>query len=229
MAAELYNRVDEGVHSLVKLSNKRIQEMELVIEFDAFEEQFCEVGSWIENVGERLLRECTVLEDSLEVLLQTQRRFQEFYVVALEYCRRAQEMMQISEKWQSLSSPEIQKYRVKLQRCKDKLGDFSWRLEEARTRLEKTVMLYQFFDKRSKVPSNQKSESSKPSWKPGSSWSKNKMTNSNLHEHQSPMGMVSSDPRSIGCCKGRYWNRLDMVDVRDIGPLKTESCQAEVK
>ncbi|XP_053575395.1 rho guanine nucleotide exchange factor 40 [Bombina bombina] len=147
MAAELYNRVDEGVHSLVKLSNKRIQEMELVIEFDAFEEQFCEVGSWIENVGERLLRECTVLEDSLEVLLQTQRRFQEFYVVALEYCRRAQEMMQISEKWQSLSSPEIQKYRVKLQRCKDKLGDFSWRLEEARTRLEKTVVLYQFFDK----------------------------------------------------------------------------------
>uniref|UniRef100_A0A8C4VYL3 Pleckstrin homology and RhoGEF domain containing G4 n=1 Tax=Gopherus evgoodei TaxID=1825980 RepID=A0A8C4VYL3_9SAUR len=42
-ARTLYNRVDEGVHLLVMLSNKRIQELELVMEFEAFEEGFREV------------------------------------------------------------------------------------------------------------------------------------------------------------------------------------------
>eukprot|EP00079_Xenopus_tropicalis_P034805 XP_017948576.1 PREDICTED: puratrophin-1 isoform X1 [Xenopus tropicalis] len=147
VAAELYNQVDEGVHSLVKVSNKRIQEMELVIEFEAFQEQFQEVGSWIEHVGERLLKECNTLEDSLEVLLQTQRQFKEFYVVACEYCRRGQDIMQKMEKWQDLSSSETQIHRLKLQRCKEKVEDFWRRLEESRYQLEKSVTLYQFFDK----------------------------------------------------------------------------------
>ncbi|XP_073461947.1 puratrophin-1 isoform X2 [Aquarana catesbeiana] len=147
VAAELYNGVDEGVHTLVKLSNKRIQQMELVIEFQAFEERFKEVSGWIEHVGERLLGECSVLEDSLEVLLQTQRHFQEFDGVACEYCRRGQEMLQSMEKWQSLSSQEVHRYMVKLQAYKEMLSKFSRRLEESRIRLEKTVRLYQFFDK----------------------------------------------------------------------------------
>ncbi|MEE6500055.1 hypothetical protein FKM82_003671 [Ascaphus truei] len=146
-AAELYNRVDEGVHSLVMLSNQRIQEMELVIEFEAFEERFQEVSRWIEKVGERLLRECSVLDDSLEILIQTQRRFKEFDRVACEYCRRGQEMLQKTESWPDLASPEVEKYRVKLQSCKERVGEFSKRLDESRSRLEKTVTLYQFFDK----------------------------------------------------------------------------------
>ncbi|XP_018408447.1 PREDICTED: puratrophin-1-like [Nanorana parkeri] len=147
VAAELYNRVDEGVHMLVKLSNKRIQQMELVIEFEAFEGRFKEVSGWIEHVGERVLGECSILEDSLEVLVQTQRHFQEFDGVACEYCRRGQEMLQSMEKWQSLCSQEMYKYMVKLQSCKEMLTKFSRRLEESRIRLEKAVRLYQFFDK----------------------------------------------------------------------------------
>ncbi|XP_072278584.1 puratrophin-1 isoform X2 [Pyxicephalus adspersus] len=147
VAAELYNRVDEGVHTLVKLYNKRMQQMELAIEFEAFEERFKEVSSWIEHDGERVLGECSVLEDSLEVLLQTQKHFQEFDGTACEYCRRGQEMLQSMEKWQSLSSQEVQKYMVKLQTCKEMLTKFLRRLEESRIRLEKTVRLYEFFDK----------------------------------------------------------------------------------
>ncbi|XP_075045368.1 puratrophin-1-like isoform X2 [Mixophyes fleayi] len=147
MAAELYNRVDEGVHSLVRLSNQRIQEMELVIEIEAFEERFQEVGGWIENVGERLLGECSVLEDSLEVLLQTQRHFQEFDGVACEYCRRGQEMLQSMDRWQNLSSPELQRYTARLEKRKEKVDEFSRRLRECQHRLEETVRLYQFFDK----------------------------------------------------------------------------------
>ncbi|XP_075694486.1 rho guanine nucleotide exchange factor 40-like isoform X2 [Rhinoderma darwinii] len=147
IAAELYNRVDEGVHSLVRLSNQRIQEMELVIDFEAFEERFQEVSGWIENVGERLLEECGVLEDSLEVLLQTQRHFSEFDGVACKYCRQGQELLQSMDRWQNLSSPDVQKFMIRLQKCKEKVVEFSWGLEECRSRLEKTVRLYQFFDK----------------------------------------------------------------------------------
>ncbi|XP_044125247.1 puratrophin-1-like [Bufo gargarizans] len=147
MAAELYNRVDEGVHSLVRLSNRRIQEMELVIGFEAFEEQFHEVSGWIENVGERVLEECSVLEDSLEVLLQTQGHFREFDGVACEYCKRGQELLQTVDRWQNLPSPDVQKYMIRLQKCQEKVGEFFRRLEECRSRLEKTVRLYQFFDK----------------------------------------------------------------------------------
>ncbi|OCT82485.1 rho guanine nucleotide exchange factor 40 isoform X2 [Xenopus laevis] len=147
VAAELYNQVDEAVHSLVKISNKRIQEMELVIEFEAFQEQFQEVVSWIEHVGEHLLKECSTLEDSLEVLLQTQRLFKEFYVVACEYCKRGRDILQKMEKWQNLSSTETQIHRLKLQKYREKVEDFSRRLEESRSQLQKTVTLYQFFDK----------------------------------------------------------------------------------
>lgn len=42
-ASALYNRVDEGVHRLVMLSNQRIQELELVMEFEKVEECFKEV------------------------------------------------------------------------------------------------------------------------------------------------------------------------------------------
>ncbi|XP_053305794.1 puratrophin-1-like [Spea bombifrons] len=146
-AAELYNRVDERVHSLAQLSNKRIQDMELVMEFEAFEETFQEISGWIENVGERLLSECGVTEDSLEVALQAQRRFRELDGVACEYCRRGQEILKSMERWESLSSPDFQKHRWRLQTYRERVWGFCARLEESRSRLEKTVRLYQFFDK----------------------------------------------------------------------------------
>lgn len=42
-ASVLYNQVDEGVHRLVMMSNKLIQELELVMEFEKVEECFKEV------------------------------------------------------------------------------------------------------------------------------------------------------------------------------------------
>ncbi|XP_063294220.1 uncharacterized protein LOC134579012 isoform X2 [Pelobates fuscus] len=147
-ATDLYNKVDEGVHSLVKLSNKRIQDMEMVIEFEAFEERFQEISGWIETVGMRLLGECSDTQDSLEVVLQAQRHFREFESVACEYCRRGREILQPMERWENvLLSLEVKKYLLKLQKCKEKVGEFSARLEESRQRLERTVRLYQFFDK----------------------------------------------------------------------------------
>uniref|UniRef100_A0A8C5QK12 Puratrophin-1 n=1 Tax=Leptobrachium leishanense TaxID=445787 RepID=A0A8C5QK12_9ANUR len=146
-ATDLYNRVDEGVHSLVKLSNKRIQDMELLIEFEAFEEHFREISGWIDTVGERSLGDCVGPEDSLEVVLQAQRRFLQIESTACEYCRRGREILQTMERWENVSSPETQKYRLRLRKCKEKVEEFSARIKGSRECLEKSVRLYHFFDK----------------------------------------------------------------------------------
>ncbi|KAM6250641.1 puratrophin-1 isoform 2-T2 [Spheniscus humboldti] len=146
-ASVLYNRVDEGVHRLVMLSNKRIQELELVMEFEKVEECFKEVSSWIENVGRKQLKETINLDDSLEMLLQAQKQFREFDLIASEYCRRGQEALKKMDRWEDFSSVDVHAYRVKLQTYKDQLEEFCTQLDENRHRICETVRLYEFFDK----------------------------------------------------------------------------------
>uniref|UniRef100_A0A8C5IE55 Pleckstrin homology and RhoGEF domain containing G4 n=1 Tax=Junco hyemalis TaxID=40217 RepID=A0A8C5IE55_JUNHY len=146
-ASVLYNQVDEGVHRLVMLSNKRIQELELVMEFEKVEECFKEVSSWIENVGRKRLKETVNLDDSLEMLLQAQKQFKEFDLVASEYCRRGQEALKKMNQWEDLSFVDVHSYRVKLQTYEDELEDFCTQLDETRHRVCETVRLYEFFDK----------------------------------------------------------------------------------
>ncbi|KAM9289556.1 puratrophin-1 [Morus bassanus] len=146
-ASTLYNRVDEGVHRLVMLSNKRIQELELVMEFEKVEECFKEVSSWIENVGRKRLKETISLDDSLEMLLRVQKQFREFDLIASEYCRRGQEALKKMDRWEDFSSVDVHSYRVKLQTYKDQLEEFCTQLDENRHRICETVRLYEFFDK----------------------------------------------------------------------------------
>ncbi|XP_068059024.1 puratrophin-1 isoform X5 [Anomalospiza imberbis] len=146
-ASVLYNQVDEGVHRLVMLSNKRIQELELVMEFEKVEECFKEVSSWIENVGRKRLKETINLDDSLEMLLQAQKQFKEFDLVASEYCRRGQEALKKMNQWEDLSFVDVHSYRVKLQTYEDELEEFCTQLDETRHRVCETVRLYEFFDK----------------------------------------------------------------------------------
>ncbi|XP_013798196.2 puratrophin-1 [Apteryx mantelli] len=146
-ASVLYNQVDEGVHRLVMLSNKRIQELELVMEFEKVEECFKEVSGWIENVGRKRLKEVINLDDSLEMLLQAQKQFREFDLVASEYCRRGQEALKKMDRWEDFSSVDVHAYKVKLQTYKDQLEEFCTQLDENRHRICETVRLYEFFDK----------------------------------------------------------------------------------
>ncbi|XP_041314514.1 puratrophin-1 isoform X1 [Pyrgilauda ruficollis] len=146
-ASVLYNQVDEGVHRLVMLSNKRIQELELVMEFEKVEECFKEVSSWIENVGRKRLKETINLDDSLEMLLQAQKQFKEFDLVASEYCKRGQEALKKMNQWEDFSFVDVHSYRVKLQTYKDELEEFCTQLDETRHRVCETVRLYEFFDK----------------------------------------------------------------------------------
>ncbi|NXO36693.1 PKHG4 protein, partial [Locustella ochotensis] len=129
------------------MSNKRIQELELVMEFEKVEKCFKEVSSWIENVGRERLKKTVILDDSLEMLLQAQRQFKEFDLVASEYCKRGQEALKRMNQWKEFSFVDVHSYRVKLQAYKDQLEEFCTQLDETRHRVGETVRLYEFFDK----------------------------------------------------------------------------------
>ncbi|CAI5782030.1 puratrophin-1 [Podarcis lilfordi] len=146
-AVALYNGVDEGIHQLVMMSNKRIQALELVIDFGAFEESFQEVSRWMENVGQTRLTELSELDGSLEVLLKAQRQFQDFELVASEYCRRGWESLREMDKWEDASSAELHAgCHVKLQMYRTQFQRFCSQLEASRSRIGQTIKLYEFFD-----------------------------------------------------------------------------------
>ncbi|NXU75770.1 PKHG4 protein, partial [Oreotrochilus melanogaster] len=108
---------------------------------------FSQVISWIENVGRKRLKEMINLEDSLETLLQTQKQFREFDLVASDYCRRGQDALKKMDQWEEFSSVDVGSYKGKLQTYRDQLEEFCTQLDESRHRVCETVRLYEFFDK----------------------------------------------------------------------------------
>uniref|UniRef100_A0A673MBI9 Uncharacterized LOC107740484 n=1 Tax=Sinocyclocheilus rhinocerous TaxID=307959 RepID=A0A673MBI9_9TELE len=143
----LYNQVDELVHRLVMLSNKCTQELEFIMEFKTLEEGFREVSQWIEEVGETRLQTLSELEDSFEQLHHKQTVFREFYTAAYEHCKSGEALLTRLEKWEDVSSAELQVYEVKIRSFWVHLHDFSQRVEETKDKIDKTVRLYEFFDR----------------------------------------------------------------------------------
>lgn len=147
VVAGLYDHVDELVHKLVMLSNQRTQELDFIMEFKRLELGFKEVSDWIEEVGERRLRTLGELEDSLEQLHSKQTLFRDFYTAAYEHCKGGEALLKRLERWEDLSSAELQLYEVKVRSFWVHLHDFSQRVENTKTNIDKTVRLYEFFDK----------------------------------------------------------------------------------
>ncbi|MBN3321080.1 PKHG4 protein, partial [Atractosteus spatula] len=143
----LYNKVDELVHQLVMLSNKRTQELEFIMEFRMLEKGFDEVRGWIEEVGESRLNMLSELEDSLEQLRKKQTLFRDFYTVAYEHCKSGEALLKRLERWEDMSSAELQIYGDKVHSFWERLKDFSVRVEDTKEKIDKTVKLYEFFDK----------------------------------------------------------------------------------
>ncbi|XP_072527116.1 pleckstrin homology domain-containing family G member 4B isoform X2 [Salminus brasiliensis] len=143
----LYNQVDELVHRLVMLSNKCTQELEFVMEFNSLEEGFKEVSQWIDEVGESRLQTLGELEDSLEQLRTKQTLFRDFYTAAYEHCKSGEALLKRLERWEDVSSAELQVYEVKVRSFWVHLHDFSQRVEDTKEKIDKTVRLYEFFDK----------------------------------------------------------------------------------
>ncbi|XP_051884672.1 uncharacterized protein plekhg4 [Pristis pectinata] len=144
---ELYNKVDEGIHQLVMLSNKRIQELEFLMEFKKYEGEFKEVSSWIEQVGEKQLERSDQLEDSLDLLQSSQEEFKNFYNIAQRYCRKGKDLLKKLEQWHDFKSSELHAFEGKLQAYKKQFGEFVKNLDESKLKIDKTLSLYEFFDK----------------------------------------------------------------------------------
>ncbi|XP_048887496.1 rho guanine nucleotide exchange factor 40 isoform X2 [Brienomyrus brachyistius] len=145
--SQLYEQVDELVHGLVRVSNRRTQELELVMEFKSLEEGFQEVRGWIEEVGESRLKTLSELGDSLEQLHKKQALFKDFYSAAYEHCKSGESLLKRLERWEDVSSAELQVYEVKVRSFWVHLQDFSQRVEDTKDKIDKTVRLYEFFDK----------------------------------------------------------------------------------
>ncbi|XP_062845674.1 uncharacterized protein plekhg4 [Trichomycterus rosablanca] len=143
----LYNHVDELVHKLVMLSNKCTQELQFVLEFKNLEAGFKEVGQWIEEVGESKLQTLGELEDSLEQLRSKQALFRDFYTSAYYQCKSGEALLKRLEKWEDIQSTELQVYEVKVRSFWLQLHNFSQRVEDTKEKIDKTVRLYEFFDK----------------------------------------------------------------------------------
>ncbi|KAL1007725.1 hypothetical protein UPYG_G00090770 [Umbra pygmaea] len=142
----LYDQVDELVHRLVTLSNQRTQELEFIMEFNSLEQGFKEVTGWIKEVGEIRLTALGQLEYSLDQLHSKQTLFRDFYSAAYEHCKGGEALLKRLERWEDLSSAELQVYEVKVRSFWVHLQDFSQRVEDTKTNIDKTVRLYEFFD-----------------------------------------------------------------------------------
>ncbi|XP_069757514.1 pleckstrin homology domain-containing family G member 4B isoform X2 [Narcine bancroftii] len=144
---ELYNKVDEGIHHLVMLSNTRIQELEFLMEFKKHEGEFQEVSRWIEEVGEKQLERSDQLEDSLDLLQGTQEEFKSFYNIAQGHCRKGGDLLKKLEQWHDVEWSELHVLEATLQGYKKQFGEFVKNLDERKLKIDKTLSLYKFFDK----------------------------------------------------------------------------------
>ncbi|XP_053127503.1 puratrophin-1 isoform X2 [Hemicordylus capensis] len=142
VAGTLYNHVDEGIHRLVMASNQRIQALEMAMDFEAFEDGFREVSSWIENVGQTRLAELSEPDASWAAAdaLRAQEQFWDFELVAREYCRRGQDALRKAGRWAAEGGG------LRLQQCRLQLQGFSSRLEAGKRRVEETAQLYAFVE-----------------------------------------------------------------------------------
>ncbi|KPP70044.1 hypothetical protein Z043_111156 [Scleropages formosus] len=147
MVSALYDQVDELLHHLVTLSNKSTKQLEFILNFTSLEERFTEVRGWIEDAGEGQLTALCNLEDSLEQLHKQKARFRDFYALACERCKTGEALLQRLQQWEALATEELQEYQVKVYTFAAQLRDFAQRVEDARDKLDKTVKLYEFFDK----------------------------------------------------------------------------------
>uniref|UniRef100_UPI003AAC6C40 puratrophin-1 n=1 Tax=Centroberyx gerrardi TaxID=166262 RepID=UPI003AAC6C40 len=144
--AALYDQVDELLHRLVRLSNSRTEELQFIMEFRSLEQGFSEVRCWLEGEGESRLKSLDELEDSLELLNRKQQDFKDFYTTAYEYCKSGESLLRRLERWDGVSSADLQVYEVKVRSFWVQLQDFSQRVDATGQRIDRAVRLYRFLD-----------------------------------------------------------------------------------
>lgn len=64
-----------------------------------------------------------------------------------DHCKSGEALLKRLERWEDISSAELQVYEVKVRSFWVHLHEFSQRVEDTKEKIDKTVRLYEFFDK----------------------------------------------------------------------------------
>ncbi|XP_041036736.1 rho guanine nucleotide exchange factor 40-like isoform X2 [Carcharodon carcharias] len=145
LTCALYDQVDEEVHRLVQVSNRRQKDLEDLDHFWRFEDQFQEVSHWLKNMGQPQLDKCVEMGDSLPALRKKQQEFQDFNHRALEYCQKAQGLLRDMTRWEAAVSPQLGACAQRLRGYRAQLADFTERAEQCRLTIDRTIRLHEFF------------------------------------------------------------------------------------
>ncbi|XP_077160883.1 pleckstrin homology domain-containing family G member 4B isoform X2 [Paroedura picta] len=136
-ATRLYNQVDEEVHRLVLLSNKRLQQLESFLAMRKFEEGCDQIKAWFENESEKYLSPLDQEQLSLNNVKMKQEEFQGFQDKAMQY---SQEGLQLIQQNSALNSEE------EFQAFSRYLNNITVQTEKRRWELEKLIKLYEFYE-----------------------------------------------------------------------------------
>ncbi|KAK5873478.1 hypothetical protein PBY51_018515 [Eleginops maclovinus] len=152
----LYDQVDELLHRLVTLSNRRTHQLSSVLRLRALEASFAQVQTWLQDIGEPRLKSLSEAEDSLELLRKKREEFKEFHTTAYEWGSLGSSLLAQVERWveewsadqgsADQWSADLQQCEVRVQRFWSELQDFSERVRTTGQNLERAKRLYSLLD-----------------------------------------------------------------------------------
>ncbi|XP_060637451.2 pleckstrin homology domain-containing family G member 4B isoform X3 [Anolis sagrei] len=141
VVTKLYNQVDEEVHRLVLLSNKRFQQLENLLAMRNFEEGFDEIKTWFENEKEKYNELLNQDQLSCEYVKRKQEEFLVFNEKVVQYSQKGLKLIRENSLLKSHEECEaFDKY----------LNNITIQTQKKRDELEKMMQLYQFYEKADK-------------------------------------------------------------------------------
>nr|XP_060637451.1 pleckstrin homology domain-containing family G member 4B isoform X3 [Anolis sagrei ordinatus] len=141
VVTKLYNQVDEEVHRLVLLSNKRFQQLENFLAMRNFEEGFDEIKAWFENEKEKYNELLNQDQLSCEYVKRKQEEFLVFNEKVVQYSQKGLKLIRENSLLKSDEECEaFDKY----------LNNITIQTQKKRDELEKMMQLYQFYEKADK-------------------------------------------------------------------------------
>ncbi|XP_048472634.1 pleckstrin homology domain-containing family G member 4B isoform X3 [Rhincodon typus] len=142
----LYNQVDEEVHRLVILTNKCLQQLEILLQLRRFEEGSSKIRHWADCEREKYLVQVDCLPHSLESLRQMQEKFNVFYSQAVQQYKRGMQLIKDAGHLNGQTHKELRYLGEKVNDFKQFLSNFINRLEKWRTDLDNIVNLHEFYE-----------------------------------------------------------------------------------
>ncbi|XP_051887523.1 uncharacterized protein KIAA1755-like isoform X2 [Pristis pectinata] len=147
----LYNMVEESVHTLVMRSNQCLQHLEFLQGLRTIEDKFKQQNNWLLCTGEPYLQNSVTDGDSLKAIQQTQQKFSEFFVLAMQEYKKSLELLQEADQLDGFSYPEFSVFKDMVDEFKTRLNNFHLNAKKHQTELDTLVNLYNYCDKAMKL------------------------------------------------------------------------------